>query len=50
MQSWWIWLNVLGMLALVGVLYILNKRVTSRFILLAPIVLFVLGSVILYVL
>lgn len=39
-----IWLNVLGMLALVCILYILNKRVTSRFILLAPIVVYVIIS------
>lgn len=44
MQSWLIWLNVIGMLALVIMLYILNKRVTSRFILLTPIVVYVIIS------
>lgn len=44
MQPWLIWLNVIGMLALVIMLYILNKRVTSRFILLAPIVVYVIIS------
>lgn len=44
MQSWLLWVNAVGLVGLAALFYVLDKRVSSRVLLLAPILVYVAVS------